>query len=54
MHANDVIGKFGWTKWQSFPCTWGMNEKEGMSSVELDKYFMNSILPLFPDVDDVP
>ena len=31
-----------------------MNEKAGMDSVELDKYFLNLILPLFPDVEDVP
>ena len=31
-----------------------MNEKAGMDTFELDKYFVNSILPLFPDVEDVP
>ena len=31
-----------------------MNEKAGMDAVELDKYFVNSILTLFPDVEDVP
>ena len=31
-----------------------MNEKAGMDTVELDKYFVNSILPLFTDVEDVP
>ena len=31
-----------------------MNEKAGMDSVELDKYFVNSVLTLFPDVEDVP
>ena len=53
-HAKYVVGKFGWTDRRPFPCTWGMNEKAGMDAVELDKYFVNSILSLFPDVEDVP
>ena len=52
-HAKDVVGKFGWTYRIPVPCTWGMNEKLGMDAVELDKYFVNSILPLFPDVENV-
>ena len=54
MHAKDVVGKFGWTDRRPFPCKWGMNEKTEMYAVELDKYFVKSILPLFPDVEDVP
>ena len=54
LHAKDFVGKFGWTDWRPFPCTWGMNKKAGMGAVELDKYFVNLILPLFPDVEDVP
>ena len=53
-HAKDFIGKFGWSSKQSFPCTWGLNEKAGMNAVELDKYFMNSILTCYPDVEDKP
>ena len=53
MHAKDVVGKFGWTDRRQFPFTWGINERAGMDAVELDKYFVNSILPLFPDVEDV-
>ena len=53
-HAKDVVDKFGWTDRILFPCTWGMNEKAGMDAVELDKYFVNSILPLFLYVADVP
>ena len=33
---------------------WGMNEKVGINTVEIDKYFMSAILPLFPDVKDKP
>ena len=54
LHAKDVVGKFCWTDQRPFPCTWGINEKAGMDAVELDKYFINFILPLFPDVEDVP
>jgi hypothetical protein len=31
-----------------------MNERAGMNAVELDKYMKNSILPLYPDIEDVP
>jgi hypothetical protein len=32
-----------------------MNERAGMNAVELDnKYIMNSILPLYPDIQDYP
>ena len=31
-----------------------MNEKAGMDPVEIDNYFVNLILPLFPDVEYVP
>ena len=40
MHAKDVVGKFGWTDWGPFSCTWGMNEKAGMGAVVLDNYFV--------------
>ena len=53
-HAKDAVDKFGWTDRILFSCTWGMNEKAGMDAVELDKYFVNSILPLFTNVEDVP
>ena len=31
-----------------------MNEKAGMNGEELKKYFMNSIVPLYPDAEDKP
>ena len=49
-----VYGIFGWPAKRLFMCTWGLNEKMGMNAVELDNYFMNSILPLFPDVQYIP
>ena len=35
------------------PCTWGMNEKVGINIVELEKYFIKKILPLYLDLGDV-
>jgi hypothetical protein len=31
-----------------------MNERVGMNAVDLDKYMKNAILPLYPDIEDVP
>jgi hypothetical protein len=31
-----------------------MNEKAGMNAVELNKYITNSIVPLYPDIEDRP
>ena len=30
-----------------------MNEKAGMNAVELEKYIIKEIFPLYPDVKDV-
>jgi len=30
-----------------------MNEKAGVNTVELEKYFIKAILLLYPDVEDV-
>jgi hypothetical protein len=49
-----VTGTFGFPSRRSFPCTFGMNEKAGMNAVELEKYMKNAILPLYPDIQDVP
>ena len=35
-----------------WPTTFGMNEKGGMDNEEFAKYVTNSILPLYPDVED--
>ena len=53
-YTKDTYGKFGHPTRRCFPCTWGMNEKAGMNGEELEKYFMNSIVPLYPDVEDKP
>jgi hypothetical protein len=53
-NSKRVIGTFGFTSRRSFPCTFGMNERAGMNAIELDKYMKNSILPLYPDIEDKP
>lgn len=51
-NTKNVYGTFGYDERRSFPCTFGMNERAGMNAVELDKYLKNSILPLYPDIQD--
>jgi len=54
LHSSSVNGKFGIVDVRESPITFGMNERGGMNSVELDKYIKKVILPLCPDVADVP
>ena len=54
VHSARVIGKFGLETERELPTTFGMNEKGGMNAIELDKYIKKAILPLFPDLADVP
>jgi hypothetical protein len=53
-NTKKVIGKFGFPSRRPLPCTFGMNERAGMNAVELNKYMKNSILPLYPDIEDKP
>jgi hypothetical protein len=53
-YTKKVIGTFGFPTRRAVPCTFGMNERAGMNAVELDKYMKNAILPLYPDIQDVP
>jgi hypothetical protein len=53
-HTKDTIGQFGFEQRRRFPTTFGMNERGGMNAVELEKYFNNLILPLSPDIEDIP
>jgi len=39
---------------QVLPTTFGLNEKGGMNALELDKHIKKAILPLHPDVADMP
>ena len=52
-NVKGIRGRFGFTEERVFDVTFGMNEKAGMNADELDKYIENSILPLYPDVEDV-
>jgi len=52
--CKDVCGVFGNKERKVLPCTFGLNEKAGMNSVELDKYFCGDILPLYPGIEDRP
>ena len=53
-HILDTQGRFGCAEERSWPCTIGMNEKGGMTDKELKKYINNSIVPLYPDLEDTP
>ena len=53
-HVLDTRGRFGCEEERSWPCTIGMNEKDGMSDDEFEKYIDNSIVPLYPDLADTP
>ena len=50
----DVVGQFGHEEKKRFPCAFGLNERAGMDATELQKCMENTILPLYPDVEDVP
>jgi hypothetical protein len=51
-HSRDTIAQFGHSERKALPCTFGMNERAGMNTIELEKYINNAILPLYPDVED--
>ena len=48
-----IRGKFGNTEERLWPVTIGMNAKGGMDDEEFDQYLLNSLEPLYPDVEDV-
>ena len=48
-----IIGKFGTDCEKEWPVTVAMNLKGGMDEREFRAYFLNSIVPLFPDAEDV-
>jgi hypothetical protein len=53
-HILEAQGKFGCTEERSWPCTIGMNKKGGMMDEKFKKYINNSIVPLYPDLKDMP
>lgn len=54
MHLHDVVGKFGFKTEHLLPTMFGLNKKGGINLLELDKCIKKAILPLYPDVADVP
>jgi hypothetical protein len=48
-----IKGTFGTNCEKEWPVTLGMNLKGGMDEREFRSYFLNSIVPLFPDAQDV-
>ncbi len=54
MNCKSVNGQFGHPSTQILYCTYGMNEKAGMTTIELSKYMEKAIIPLYPDAQDVP
>ena len=46
----DTCGRFGCAEEMIWPCTIGMNKKNGMTEDEFEKYIDNSIILLYPDL----
>jgi hypothetical protein len=53
LHICDTPGRFGCDKEMVWPCTISLNEKGGMNDKEFDRYIDNSIVPLYPDLEDI-
>ncbi len=53
-HTLNTSSRFGCMEEKSWPCTIGMNEKGGMMDDEFEKYIDNSIVPLYPNLEDMP
>jgi len=53
-HTLDTRGRFGCTEEMIWPCTIRMNEKDGMTDDKFEKYIDNSIILLYPDLEDTP
>ena len=53
-HTMDTHGRFGCAEERIWPCMIGMNKKGQMMDDEFEKYINNSIVPLYPDLEDTP
>ncbi len=51
-HVTSTRGRFGCEEERVWPCMIGPNEKGGMNDEEFDKYIDNSIVSLYPDLED--
>jgi hypothetical protein len=54
MHVCNTCGRIGCDEDRVWPCTIGLNEKGSINNEEFDKYIDNSIVPLYPDLEDMP
>jgi hypothetical protein len=52
-HISSTRGRFGCEEERVWPCMIGLNEKGGMNDEEFDKYIDNSIVPHYPDLEDM-
>ena len=52
-HMHQVFGRWGFDEERWMSVTFGMNEKGGMDDEELEKYLFNSVVPLYPDAEDM-
>jgi hypothetical protein len=53
-HFMKTCGRFGCKEVREWSATIGMNKKGEMNDDEFNMYMDNSIIPLFPDLKDVP
>jgi hypothetical protein len=51
-HVSSTRGRFGCKEERVWPCTIGLNEKGSMNDEEFDKNIDNSIVPLYPELED--
>ncbi len=52
-HFMKTCGRFGCKEVKEWPATIGMNKKGGMNDDEFNKNINNSIVSLFPNLEDV-
>ncbi len=53
-YVSSTRGRFGCKEERVWSCTIGLNEKGSMNDEESDKYIDNSIVPLYPDLENMP
>ncbi len=53
-YMHHIFGRFGYDDGKYHPCTFGMNDKGGMTKDEFEEYIKNSIITLYPDAADTP
>jgi hypothetical protein len=51
---HDIHGRYGYDHDKYHPCTFRMNNKGGMDTMEFEEYIENSLVTLYPDAADTP